>query len=113
MQPNPSAAPREVHNGRAGAGDGSLAREVLERFPRCSYRALERSTLMRERLGHILASFRERVEIREFELADGTWRTRRPSGLRCILASLIVHHLPARQNGRTFGRGVATSAGMR
>ena len=39
--------------------------------------------------------YRERVEVRAFDLADRTWRAALPSPLRGVLASLVVHHLPA------------------
>ncbi len=76
-----------------GAGGGVLARAVLEAFPRCRYLALDRSPAMREHLGAALARYRGRVEVRGFELADRAWREALPSPLRCVLASLVVHHL--------------------
>jgi len=85
-----------------GAGAGVLAHAVLEAFPRCHYVALDGSTAMRARLAQTLHRHRDRVEVRAFELADRGWRAALPSPLRAVLASLVVHHLPAAGKRRLF-----------
>lgn len=77
-----------------GAGGGALAAAVLQAFPRCRYVALDGSAVMRERLATRLAGFGSRVEARAFALEDRGWRGALPRPLRCVLASLVVHHLP-------------------
>jgi tRNA (cmo5U34)-methyltransferase len=85
-----------------GAGAGVLARAVLEAFPRCHYVAFDGSPAMRARLLDTVARNRDRVEVRAFDLADRRWRTTLPKPLRCVLASLVVHHLPAAGKQRLF-----------
>jgi phospholipid N-methyltransferase len=85
-----------------GAGAGKLARAVLEKFPGCHYLALDGSELMREHLTRQLASFRDRLEILPFELAEQAWRQTLPSPLRCVLSSLCVHHLDSSQKRQLF-----------
>lgn len=85
-----------------GAGAGVLARAVLEAFPHCRYVALDGSAAMRARLTETLHRHRERVEVRDFELAERGWRAALPSPLRAVLASLVVHHLPAAGKRRLF-----------
>src|SRR5205823_13046860 len=85
-----------------GAGAGVLARAVLEAFPRCRYVALDGSAAMRTRLTETLHRHRARVDVREFDLAERGWRAALPSPLRVVLASLIVHHLPAAGKRRLF-----------
>lgn len=85
-----------------GAGAGVLARAVLEMFPRCRYVALDGSPAMRARLIDTLARHRDRVDVRDFDLADRRWRGALPSPLRVVLASLVVHHLPAAGKRRLF-----------
>jgi tRNA (cmo5U34)-methyltransferase len=85
-----------------GAGAGHLALEVLEKFPRCHYLALDGSETMRDHLARKLASFRDRVEIAPFELAEQAWRQALPSPLRCVLSSLCVHHLTGPQKRQLF-----------
>jgi SAM-dependent methyltransferase len=85
-----------------GAGAGVLARAVLETFPRCRYVALDGSPAMRARLGETLGRHQDRVEVRHFDLADRGWRAALPSPLRVVLASLVVHHLPAAGKRRLF-----------
>jgi tRNA (cmo5U34)-methyltransferase len=40
--------------------------------------------------------------VRAFDLASPDWRAALPSPLRCVLASLVVHHLPAAGKRRLF-----------
>jgi tRNA (cmo5U34)-methyltransferase len=85
-----------------GAGEGVLARAVLRAFPRCRYVALDRSARMRAALESTLQTYRARVAVRGFELADSAWRTDLPRPLRCVLASLVVHHLSDAEKRRLF-----------
>jgi tRNA (cmo5U34)-methyltransferase len=85
-----------------GAGDGTLARAVMEAFPRCRYVALERSEQMRTRLEERLRMYGDRAAVRGFELADLAWRRALPQPLRCVLASLVVHHLSGPDKRRLF-----------
>ena len=85
-----------------GAGAGVLARAVLEAFPRCRYVALDGSAAMRARLTEALARYQARVEVGAFELVERRWRTALPSPLRCVLASLVVHHLSGAGKRRLF-----------
>lgn len=85
-----------------GAGDGALARAILDRFPRCRYLALDGSAVMRARLASALAPFGARAEIRDFSLADARWRAALPQPVRAVVASLIVHHLPASGKRKLF-----------
>jgi tRNA (cmo5U34)-methyltransferase len=85
-----------------GAGAGLLARAVLEAFPRCRYVALDGSAAMRAQLATTLAPYAARLEVRAFDLASRDWRAALPSPLRCVLASLVVHHLPGAGKRRLF-----------
>jgi tRNA (cmo5U34)-methyltransferase len=76
------------------AGDGSLARAVLDAFPRCSYLALDGSETMRERLRGVLAPYGDRAEVGAFAIEAADWRSALPRPLRCVLSSLCIHHLP-------------------
>ena len=48
---------------------------------------------MRQHMSERLTQFRDRLEIRQFELAQQDWRANLPSPLRCIVSSLSIHHL--------------------
>ena len=88
--------PEEEFNAvELGAGDGALASAVMSSFPKCRYLALDGSDLMRARLQASRESSEGRFQVAPFDLADTEWRTRLPDPLRCVLASLIVHHLDA------------------
>ncbi|HEU5193998.1 MAG TPA: class I SAM-dependent methyltransferase [Methylomirabilota bacterium] len=86
-----------------GAGAGVLARAVLDAFPRCRYIALDGSPAMRARLNETLHQYRPRVDVRPFDLTDRGWRAALPRPLHAVLASLVVHHLPAAGKRRLFG----------
>ncbi|HLZ24306.1 MAG TPA: class I SAM-dependent methyltransferase [Ktedonobacterales bacterium] len=75
------------------AGGGSLARAVLDAFPRCHYIALDGSATMRERLRTVLAPYGDRVEVGAFTIEAEDWRHTLPRPLRCVLSSLCIHHL--------------------
>jgi len=85
-----------------GAGDGMLASAVLIAFPLCRYVALDGSAVMRAQLRTRLAPFGERVEVGHFELMDEGWRGALPVSLRCVLSSLVVHHLTDEGKRRLF-----------
>ena len=85
-----------------GAGGGVLAGAVLDAFPRCRYVALDGSAAMRARLTEVLARYQARLEVGAFELAERRWRAALPSPLRCVLASLVVHHLSGAGKRRLF-----------
>lgn len=76
-----------------GAGDGALASAVMESFSECRYLALDGTEAMRAHLDTLHEARAGRLEVAEFNLADSGWRSRLPNPLRCVLASLIVHHL--------------------
>lgn len=85
-----------------GAGGGLLARAVLDAYPNCLYHALDGSDVMRITLRERLAPYGERVTIDAFELADTAWREALPSPLRCVLSSLVVHHLTGEDKQQMF-----------
>ena len=76
------------------AGDGTLARAVLDAFPHCHYIALDGSATMREQLRTVLAPYGDRVEVGDFAIEADDWRHTLPQPLRCVLSSLCIHHLP-------------------
>lgn len=85
-----------------GAGGGMLARAVLEAYPNCHYYALDGSEVMRAQLRERLAPYGDRVTVAAFELAENTWRETLPAPLRCVLSSLVVHHLTHEGKQRMF-----------
>src|SRR5258707_11447843 len=98
----PAGAQDEFTVVELAAGGGTLATAVLEAFPRCHYVALDGSAVMREQLQQRLARFAGRVEVRDFELADTSWRAALPQPLRCVLCSLSIYHLEAAGKRRPF-----------
>lgn len=84
------------------AGDGTLAKAVLQRFPKCRYLALDGSEVMREKLRQVLSSFGDRVTIGHFDLEKFDWLDEISEPTRCVLASLVVHHIPGEDKRRLF-----------
>lgn len=85
-----------------GAGQGVLARAVLDTFPRCRYVALDRSAHMLVELRHTLRGYGARAVVRGFDLSGTAWRGALPTPLRCVLASLVVHHLTDPEKRRLY-----------
>jgi tRNA (cmo5U34)-methyltransferase len=75
-----------------GAGDGSLAALLLEKFPRATIIALDGSESMRERAGTKLAPFGQRARVRPFDLATLDWWDL-ILGADIVVSSLCLHHL--------------------
>ena len=84
------------------SGEGILAQAILERFHECHYVALDGSEVMRQHMGERLSQYRERLEIRPFELAQQEWRDNLPQPLRCVVSSLSVHHLYGEEKQQLF-----------
>ena len=85
-----------------GAGQGVLARAILDFFPRCRYVALDRSEHMLAALRHTLRGYGARAVVGEFDLSGSAWRRALPEPLRCVLASLVVHHLTDSEKRRLY-----------
>jgi SAM-dependent methyltransferase len=85
-----------------GSGEGALAGAVLAAYPRCRYVGLDGSAAMREHARAALAQHGDRLELRPFELADLDWRRELPQPLRCVLSSLVIHHLPGEGKRQLF-----------
>ncbi len=105
----PARSDEQFNAVELGAGDGALAATVLSSFPNCNYLALDGSDLMRGRLQALPESRAGRLRVADFDLADSQWPALLPSPLRCVLASLIVHHL----DGEEAKRGLFSSIASR
>ncbi|MGO8947575.1 MAG: class I SAM-dependent methyltransferase [Ktedonobacterales bacterium] len=97
------AQPDEVFTiAELAAGDGALAQTLLAAFPNCRYLALDGSPSMRIQLKETLAPYRERVEVRDFDIMATGWREELPLSLRCVTSSLCVHHLDGQSKRQLF-----------
>jgi trans-aconitate methyltransferase len=74
-------------------GAGSLSEAVLHRFPRSRVFALDGSPFMREQAAQRLSMYADRVQFADFDLRARDWRGRLPTGVRCFVSSLAIHHL--------------------
>ena len=102
----PADGDRPRHVVEFGAGDGTLAKAVLDRFPGCSYTALDGSETMLGQLREVLGGYGNRAAVRRFMLEDKRWRRELPQPLDAVLASLVLHHLSA-EGKREIFRDVA------
>lgn len=84
------------------SGEGKLVEAILEHFPRCHAIALDGSEAMRAHVQQRLTRFRDRLEIRPFELSEQRWRKELPTSVRCVLSSLCVHHLDGNGKRQLF-----------
>ncbi len=88
------ATPGDVFTGvELGIGQGWLTNAILRRFPHARMIGLDGSPAMLAAAGETLAAHGDRVELRSFDLADRSWRTALPPDLRCVVTSLVIHHL--------------------
>jgi tRNA (cmo5U34)-methyltransferase len=77
----------------AGCGDAWLSQRVLQRFPHAQVIALDGSPTMLAMARDRLAVFGDRAEVRDFRLQDEDWILRLPGAVRCIMSSIVMHHL--------------------
>lgn len=86
-----------------GAGTGAAARTVMDFYPRASAVLADFSPQMMEEGERALAGYRGRYRYVEFDLGGGSWPASIPSGVKAIISSLCVHHLPDRRKQALFG----------
>lgn len=98
----PAEADEPFTAAELGAGDGTFARALLERFPRSRVVTLDGSEVMLGRQRHLLAPFGARAEVRPFAFERDDWRGTLPAPLRCVLSSLALHHLSGPDKRRLF-----------
>ena len=82
-------------------GEGFLAEAILARFPAATVVGLDLSPAMLARARERLASFGERFQTRQFDLAATDWREP-AGGAHAIVSSLSIHHLDGPQKQALF-----------
>ena len=83
-------------------GAGDLAAHLLGRFPASRYLACDGSPAMLAETTRQCAPFRNRLETRQFDIADDSWRQMREQP-RVVVSSLAVHHLDGAGKRKLFG----------
>ncbi len=73
-------------------GEGLLAELILSELPGANYLGMDGSRVMLEKANERLASFAERYQLRQFELADRSWR-KLEHPVQAVVSSLAIHHL--------------------
>jgi tRNA (cmo5U34)-methyltransferase len=76
-----------------GVGGGWLSEAILERFPAARVLGLDGSPTMLRHTDTVLQRFTGRYELRPFRLEEQEWRRTLGAGVRCVVSSLVVHHL--------------------
>jgi trans-aconitate methyltransferase len=85
-----------------GAGTGSAAQVVLDRFPRSEAVLAEYSPQMAAEGRRMLSGYAGRFEYVELDLSRGDWPPEVPTGVGAVISSLCVHHLPDRRKRELF-----------
>lgn len=85
-----------------GSGECLLAARVLARFPHSRYTGFDGSETMRKQAAKRLRPFGDRAELRDLDLHAMRWPAALPAGLRCVYASLTLHHLPDTNKPKAF-----------
>lgn len=78
-----------------GVGGGWLSAAILARFPAARVLGLDGSPAMRRAAATQLQPFAGRFELRPFRLEEQSWREDLHEAVRCVLSSLVIHHLDA------------------
>jgi tRNA (cmo5U34)-methyltransferase len=75
-----------------GCGEGELARQLLDAYPRATLIAFDGSESMRGRAEARLARFGDRARVRAFDVASLDWWDQM-LGADLVVSSLCLHHL--------------------
>lgn len=100
----PATADEAFQGVEIGIGQGWLTDAMLQRFPRARMIGLDGSETMLVAASQLLAPHGDRVELRRFALEDPSWLDDLPSGLRCVVSSLVIHHLEDAGKAALFRR---------
>jgi tRNA (cmo5U34)-methyltransferase len=76
-----------------GVGGGWLSAAILERFPAAHILGLDGSPAMLRETAARLEPFAGRFELRPFRLEDRSWLAEIGDDARCVVSSLVIHHL--------------------
>jgi tRNA (cmo5U34)-methyltransferase len=82
-------------------GAGPLTAALLERFPRARVLAMDLSPAMLEHVRTTLTAYTDRLQTRQFDLADASWR-RFPEPVHAFVSSLAIHHLDGEGKRKLF-----------
>jgi tRNA (cmo5U34)-methyltransferase len=85
-----------------GTGQGWLTEAILRRYPQARMIGLDGSETMLRATAATLAPYPGRFELRSFRLEEPGWVVRLPDGLRCVVSSLVVHHLRGPEKAALF-----------
>jgi SAM-dependent methyltransferase len=85
-----------------GSGQGWLIEMILRRYPQARMIGLDGSETMLHAAAETTASFKNRVEFRLFRLEASDWLDQIPDGLRCVVSSLVIHHLKGPEKAALF-----------
>jgi tRNA (cmo5U34)-methyltransferase len=85
-----------------GTGQGWLTEAILRRFPVARMIGLDGSETMLRATEAMLASYPGRSELRAFRLEEDGWVAVLPDGLRCVVSSLVIHHLHGPEKAALF-----------
>jgi tRNA (cmo5U34)-methyltransferase len=97
------AEPDEAFTGvEIGTGQGWLTEAILRRFRNARMIGLDGSETMLRATEAILAPYPGRFELRLFRLEASDWVEALPGGLRCIVSSLVIHHLHGPEKAALF-----------
>ena len=83
------------------SGPGILSQALLEHYPTRRVHAFDGSPRMIEEASTLLAPYGERFDVRQFDLAERSWR-RFPWPVAAVVSSLAVHHLDGAQKKELF-----------
>jgi SAM-dependent methyltransferase len=85
-----------------GTGQGWLTEAILRRFPAARMIGLDGSETMLRTAEATLAPYPGRFELRAFWLEEPGWVEGLPDGLRCVVSSLVIHHLQGPEKATLF-----------
>ena len=85
-----------------GTGQGWLTEAILRRYAKARIIGLDGSETMLRSTAALLAPYAGRYDLRPFRLEEHDWLAALPGGLRCVVSSLVIHHLHGPEKAALF-----------
>jgi len=89
----PAAEDEAFTGAELGTGEGWLSEAILRRYPAARMIGLDGSDTMLRAANERLSPFAGQYELRPLRLEEPEWVAALPDGLRCVVSSLVIHHL--------------------
>nr|WP_021038269.1 class I SAM-dependent methyltransferase [Bacillaceae bacterium JMAK1]AGQ45436.1 methyltransferase domain protein [Bacillaceae bacterium JMAK1] len=85
-----------------GVGGGWISELILKNFPNANVMALDGSLNMIHYTKQAQQKYSDRIEFKQFDLIEKHWRNDLKGKIKCILSSLVIHHINGKEKKQLY-----------